>query len=966
MSANNHISGGEGFSFTQEEMAWLKQHKQIRVAFDGYFPPYSFLNENGEVEGFAADIFKLMEVRLGIQVDVHAQYHWNAIYKSAQEKKVDVVASMVQRPERAEWFLFSEPYIHKSLVVIAREDDERFNVRNDIQNKSIALVRGYQYVEKILDEFPSLQPVYVDTMIDALNAVSVGSVDAAISFLGAGHYYRNKYLLSNLKYAAIFDKKSANESIAIRKDWPEFASILNKFVKNIPERKLQEMRDRWLPVEYMENLVDVHLTEEELAWINAHPKIRLGVDPEFAPFEFIENGKYLGMVSDYIKILSLRLNINMEVVPNLTWDEAVNKVKKKELDVLPAVGKTEQREKFLGFTQPYLNFHRVIVSRLDSPFISGLNDLDGMSVAVQNRTSHHGFVEENTALSPALYNSLQETLLAVSGGEADAMIGNVASATYWIRKLNLSNLKIAAPVSMDVQSLHFSVRKDWPQLVSILEKGLQTFTPRQHKRISEKWLTVEYNPEVNFGYVWKLLVAAGVALVLFALWNIMLNRKVRLRTSQLSYSANYDRTTDLPNRFLMLDRLSQSIAEAKIKKEKLAVLSVDLNEFKKINDNFGHHAGDRLLKDVAFRLKGSFPNETTVGRMGGDQFLIIVSHVEDAADMAVLAENILAELQGKFVIGGEELVLTSSLGISMYPGDGEDAETLLQNADSAVHFSKANKRGGYAFYTKDLIELVSRRVQLEQCMLGALERGEFEVFYQPKVDTNSRKIVSFEALLRWFSRDLGEVSPVEFIPIAEKNGMIEPIGEFVLDDALKRLKDWTSAYDPNFTVAVNLSPIQFYSQNLVIKIEKFLAQSSLSSRALELEITEGVLLTGSKEVEKTLKKLESLNVTLTMDDFGTGYSSMSYLRKFNFDTIKIDREFIMDLPGDYSDKQLVSATVAMAHGLGMNVIAEGVETEDQYAFLLGLECDVMQGWLFSKALPVNEITKILQSGSHFL
>ncbi len=947
------------FNLTHQEQAWLAKHKKIKLAFDGEFPPYSFLNESNKLEGFSVDVFNVISKSLGVTFEHRVFNDWATLYQSAQERQVDLVATMVKRNDREQWFEFTAPYIHKSLVIITQEDNKAINHREDIKDKTLALVRGYQYVGTIISEHPTVTPLYVDTMRDALHAVSIGDADAAITFLGAGHYYRNKYLMANLKYAAIYDKNSANESIAVRNDWVILKRILDKVIRSIPEQKLHELRSRWLPVEYMDAITEINLTEKEIKWIKEHRNIRLGVDPEFAPFEYLENHQYAGMASDYVKLLNQRLNLNMEVVHGLSWKEVIEKAKIKEVDVLPAVGKTDERSQYLNYTEPYLSFHRVIVTRDDIPFIASLDDLSGYSVAVQTNTSHHGFIKENTNISPHLYRTLQESLLAVSGGEVDAFIGNVASTTYWIRKLNLSNLKVAAPVSTEVQSLHFAVRDDWPELTSILQKGLNTISPRQRKLISEKWLTVKYDPKVDFGLIWKIVSVFSTLLAAFILWNVLLNYQVKKRTSELAYSSNYDQLTDLPNRLLIMDRLQYAINEARPRNEKIALLSIDLDDFKKVNDVYGHKFGDNLLKEISSRIRKAISENDTIGRLGGDQFLVIVNHISDLSDAALLSKNLLKYINDSYQYSGKEINITASIGVSIYPDDGTSAEAILKNADSATHYSKSQSSGSYTFYTENLIQNVSRRLDLEHYMRGALDREEFEVYYQPKVFTGSRNIASFEALLRWHNPDLGTVSPAEFIPIAEKNGLIEPIGIFVLTQAMETLAHWQRLYNASFSMAVNLSPVQFRAADFVPQIESIILHTGVSSRSLEFEITEGVLLSENPSISKKLNQLEALGIALSMDDFGTGYSSLSYLRTYRFDSLKIDKEFITDIATNDSDRKLVLAAIAMAHGLGMTVVAEGVETEQQCEILTSLDCDFAQGWLFSKALPREEVEKLL-------
>jgi len=945
--------------FNAQELLWIKQNHQVSVAYDANYPPYSFLNEEQKFEGFSIDVFKLLAKSTGLEFNLYPKSTWDDIYSDAKAHKVDIIATMVSNSERLQWFNFTVPYIFKSQVIITRDEDTSIGTKSDIMNKSVALVKGYQSSKKVLSQYPSVTPIYFDSIRDALHALSIGKVDAAISFFGTSHFLRKKYLLSNLKYAAIFDKNNANESISIRKNAPLLASIISKALIAIPEVQLQKLREKWLPVDYLEAFTEIELTPKELAWIKAHPEIRLGIDPEYAPFEFMQDNQYKGMVSDYIKLLNHRLKLNMQVVPNLSWSQVIKSAQVQNIDVLPAVTITAQRQGYLAFSAPYLNFQRVIVTQSDTPLISGLSQLTGKLVAVQEDTSNHEYLLQNSTIEPVLYDSLQQSILAVSSGTADAYIGNVAAATYWIRKLNLTNLKIAAPVSNQVQRLRFGVRQDWPEFISIIQKGLDSISARQHQSISEKWLSIEYDPGIDPSVFWKAAIGVFFLIAMVIFWNILLNRKVKLRTSQLAYSSNYDKLTNLPNRFLILDRLNQKISETRSTLYKITVVSIDINDFKKINNIYGHHVGDQLLVEYSQRLKSSLKKNQAVGRISSNQFLMIQSNNLDSVDPATLAKQAIACMSKPFAAPINDIEMKASIGITLYPTDGKNAELLLKNANTATQHAKKQANGSYTYYTDRLTQDVSRELLIEKELQHSIERNELEVYFQPKLSPKNKRIVSFEALLRWNSCKLGTVSPVEFIPIAEKSDIINQIGFFVIESSLTALEKWKNKYPVEFSVAVNLSPVQFQSDALLPKIESILKQHSIATSALEFEITEGVLLTECINIDEKLRGLEDLGVSLAMDDFGTGYSSLSYLRKYRFNTLKIDREFITELPHSAADKKLVSAIIAMAHELGMKVVAEGVENEAQNTYLIEQNCDYVQGWLFSKAQNFSAITQLL-------
>ncbi|WP_412971471.1 EAL domain-containing protein [Glaciecola sp. MF2-115] len=421
--------------------------------------------------------------------------------------------------------------------------------------------------------------------------------------------------------------------------------------------------------------------------------------------------------------------------------------------------------------------------------------------------------------------------------------------------------------------------------------------------------------------------------------------------------AYFDALTSLPNRFLSLDRLSQMLKDAERNTEKTAVLFLDLDDFKKVNDSLGHEAGDKLLIEAARRLNLAVRKQDTVGRLGGDEFIVLLRTLNEDYNALDVAENLLTLFREPFKIDNRELILTLSIGIAISPENGTGASDLLRNADTAMYQAKEMGRNTYSFYTKEMNIIMLRRFEIEEQMHGALERSEFEVYFQPQLDVKSGRVTGAEALLRWHSPVLGNIRPDEFIPIAEQTGIIVPIGEFVIQQALQFLKLWENEHKGNYNMAVNVSPRQFRDNNLVSFIKESLHKEGISASRLEFEITEGVLMTGSSYIDATLTELHDLGIKLSMDDFGTGYSSLSYLRQYAFDVLKIDRSFINGITLNKEDCDLVKATIAMAHSLGLTVVAEGVEQEEQLTLLNKLDCDYVQGFFFSKPIPANEMIK---------
>lgn len=446
-------------------------------------------------------------------------------------------------------------------------------------------------------------------------------------------------------------------------------------------------------------------------------------------------------------------------------------------------------------------------------------------------------------------------------------------------------------------------------------------------------------------------------------WSLQDVTERQLTEARIRYQASHDLLTNLPNRMMFSDRLSDALFQATQNRSLLAVMFLDLDRFKLINDSLGHAAGDQLLQEVAQRLKDCLRESDMVARWAGDEFTLLLTNLYGIEDATKIAQKILAALRLDYQLEGRTLHVSSSIGIAIYPADGEDGETLLKNADAALYRAKDGGRNGYSFYTSTLNSEATEWLTLENHLHYALERQELMLYYQPQVDVVTGKVIQMEALLRWQHPDIGIVAPGRFIPIAEENGLIVPIGEWVLRTACAQNFAWQSAGLPPVRVGVNLSARQIREPNLLETIERVLQETELHPRYLELEITETIVM---KNVDRTcmiLDELHQMGVSTAMDDFGTGYSSLGYLKKFPFHTLKIDQSFVRDLNTDPNDKAIVAAIVAMGKVLNLQLVAEGVETQAQKHSLLSLDCEVMQGYLFSRPLPIEAATQLLADQS---
>ena len=551
-----------------------------------------------------------------------------------------------------------------------------------------------------------------------------------------------------------------------------------------------------------------------------------------------------------------------------------------------------------------------------------------------------------------------EERFRVAFNQAAVGLAHVAPEGRWLMA-NQKLCEIVGYTQQELLNLTYQQLTHPDDLVADLELGQRMLAREIHEKSREK----RYRHKNGY-YIWVNLTSSLV-------WDAAgkpkyystvvedISRRKQIE-GELLHLANHDPLTGLPNRSLLLDRLSQAIVYANRSGGQVAVMLIDLDRFKNINDSLGHEVGDKIIMEIGRRLSGNVHEGNTVARVGGDEFVVVLADVERGDAVAMLAQHILEALSHPMMMQGHEFYPAGSIGISLYPKDGPDAPTLLKNADTAMYRAKDAGRNNFQFYAQEMNARALDRLKLEGGMRHALIREEFVLHYQPQMDIASGMIVGVEALLRWQPPGKDMIFPMDFIPIAEETGLIVPIGEWVLRTACAQQKRWQDAGTfHQVRVAVNLSARQFKQQDMVKMVSRILQETGCSARCLELEITESIIMENPAAATETLQMLSDMGVHLSIDDFGTGYSSLSYLKRFPIDSLKIDKSFVRDITTDADDAAIAKAVIALAHSMKLKVIAEGVETAEQLAFLQQQQCDQMQGYFLSKPGPVEQIEKML-------
>ncbi|NQZ82796.1 MAG: EAL domain-containing protein [Colwellia sp.] len=707
-----------------------------------------------------------------------------------------------------------------------------------------------------------------------------------------------------------------------------------------------------------------YLTFEEKTYLKKLKEIPYCTASNSLPLDEINRGRHVGIGAEYLKYFQRFIDIPFKLIVTKSWQQSLEYIKSGRCDFIALAAITPQRETFLNFTDTYVDIPFVLVTTQEKFFVSTFSQLTQKKLGILTGNSYVDLLRNDYPdLRVIEIESRQKALKMVDNGELFGYLTGLNLAGYAIQAGGYTSLKINGQFDeLSVIELGIGIRKEKSALVSIFNKAINSIRQEDKMRIENSWITIRYEITEDYQRIIQFFIIVSVLVSFLFYRQFQLrkhNRQLADREKQIWTQANYDFLTSLPNRRLFQDRLERQISYSIREKIPFALLLIDLDQFKDVNDSLGHEQGDKLLIEAANRINDCTRQSDTIARLGGDEFVVILRDVQKESNIEQVCTKILEQLKQPFQLI-EKTFISASIGITFCAQDSKSIQALLKNADQAMYAAKANGRNRWHYFTAKMQEQALERASLVRDLHHALRNKQFEVHFQPISVLNGGKIYKAEALLRWHHPKRGFVSPTVFIPLLEETRLIIEIGEWVFLEAARQVKIWRKIFHPNFQINVNTSPVQFQDQS-THHWSNLIEDIGIPAQAIGIEITESMLMEGHEDISSHLISLRDLGFQVSLDDFGTGYSSLAYLRRFDIDYLKIDKSFVDHIAENSDDKVLCEAIVVMAHRLGLKVVAEGIETAEQAEILKNCQCDYGQGYHLSIPLPAGAFERFLSN-----
>jgi|GEM_PF-547131 len=702
------------------------------------------------------------------------------------------------------------------------------------------------------------------------------------------------------------------------------------------------------------------LTPIEKAWLKKNHSIRVAVKSGWMPIEYkLENDKHRGLSIDYLSKIATLLKLDFTLVDYTENFDA------EQVDIISAVGGNKLKNpSFHTLKQPFASFAFAIYLNKNihqNEKIVALSDLNGLRVAVfKNGILSQQISKNYPNIKLVFVDIADEAFDDLKSGAVDAYIGNEMIVDYHIAAHRLKFVEKVG-ITPFTSTISMAVNNNQPELTSIMQKAILAVGVN-NQELLDNWKISgnQYDPVLSiiFAVIFSIFI-----FLLLKFYRLKQNIKKQNTETQLQiwHQANFDHLTKLPNRHLLQNRLEQEVELADRSQLSIGILFIDLDNFKKVNDQSGHSLGDKLLIEAATRISLCVRSSDTTARFGGDEFVVIISDLKDIFSVEKTCQKILTEIEKPFAIDGNLFYISASIGVSTYPNDCHNYEDLLSYADQAMYEAKKLGRNRFQFFTESIQVTSLTRLSITSDMRKALIEQQFVLYYQPIICLENSQILKAEALIRWMHPIKGMINPIDFIAIAEESGLIIELGDWVFNQALHDLHIIRESLGTEFQLSINVSPNQFNQPECLLNWVETMKELDIPGRCVCLEITEGILLDPSNEVINVISALKKTGVAFSIDDFGTGYSALAYLRKFDIDYVKIDKSFTQNLETNNYDAVLCEAIINMANKLGMKVIAEGIETDDQKRLLKDFSCDYGQGYLFARPQPLEKFLNYTSS-----
>jgi diguanylate cyclase (GGDEF)-like protein len=944
--------------------------ESIRIIGVENSSPFSFTLPDGRPTGLYLEYWRLWSKSNNIPIEIVMQPFDVAM--DTIKNKGAVIQGIFINDERKQWADFSNP-IHNLESGIIYSDKYAEDIKFSELSDAKVAVQAESYQESyIAKKYPSLNLVTYENTSKGIKKLFNQEVDAVV-----GEIPNLKVDLTILRLDGVYTISdevllSSTVHAALAKGQPSLLKIINDGIDNIPIQSLIELEKKWLPSIkpfFSNNAFLTSLTMAERKWLQEVPALRLGIDSWY-PFEYFnDKGDYSGLSADYIEYIKNSLSLTIEADKNYSWAESLAAIKVNKIDVISAIVRTPEREKSMLFTNPYISAPTVLVSRKNGFNADSFASLKGRTIGIVAENAVLGFVASDypeILIIPV--DSTIDGLQKLSDDKLDAFLGDISFVNFTINEEQFADLIITgfSPYNLEIS---MAVRTELEPLVGILNKVFLSISEKEKAEIANNWLAVKVQTGIKLSTVvlWVLPITSFLMLIAMLIF-VRLNRKLKLEIienaehhEQLERMAHYDVLTNLPNRVLLADRLSQSMVQCQRRNQSLAVAFIDLDGFKAVNDRHSHNVGDELLVEVAQRMKEALREGDTLARIGGDEFIAVMVDLENIEDSEPVLKRLLKAAAKSITLGDAVMKVSASIGVSLYPQDHVDADLLMRHADQAMYVAKQAGKNRYHFFDTTQDNAIKTQGQSIDDIRSALDRLEFVLHYQPKVNMHTSEVIGVEALIRWQHPVRGLVPPLDFLPAIEGHTVSLELGEWVIDTALSQINQWRSI-GIHLPISVNISAYQLQQENFITRLEGLLAaHSDVNPHDLELEILETSALSDISQVSATMNACHELGVRFAIDDFGTGYSSLTYLRRLPAHMIKIDQSFVRDMLEDADDLAIIKGVVELAKTFHREVIAEGVETIEHGVALLKLGCELAQGYGIARPMPSGDIPEWISS-----